>query len=217
MKNILAIGIFLCMLSPTVQAQKLKKKFAIEVSSGTDLGWWIYDTGIPQQSNTNDWGRDYTHHSLALGLGLDLLCRFDKFTLGAGVQTSWLFEDDMIGAQDSEFEFDRVDIAEQAVNFTFYSLQASYTLIESKKYSFSPAFRYGIFQIDTVHPERDNFGAKTFLEIGFDNAVRLSNIELIARPRYRVMKIKPETEKNPGEKHRIYNIGLQLGLRFWLL
>lgn len=206
--------LIICFLYSPSFAQNQEKHWGVEVSVGTDLGWWIYNRGFVAPRANNRFGRDYTHHSVTAATEIDVLYQVKKWTFGLGLSTSWLFEDQMIGQADSEFNFDRVDIADFAVRFQTYSAQIEYDLFSKKGYTFSPNFRYGLFDINTTHPDRASFGTKTFWELGFNQSIRLNRWELVLRPRYRLMTMQSE---NPQEDHKIYNIGVQVGLRFWLL
>ena len=91
---------------------------------------------------------------------------------------------------------------------------AEFDLIQQINYTLSPIVKFGFFRIDTTHPEKENFGAKTFWTFGLTNEIKLSKISLIVRPVYDVLTILPHEEKARNEKHNIYSLGINFGVRY---
>ncbi len=192
-----------------------KRRWEVEFSLGTDVGWWAYDKGSPAgNSGFNTLGQDITHSSVTVSTELDILYRIKSWKIGAGLNLAWLFEDTMIGSDDSEFQFDRYDISENAVGFVNYYGIVEWAMIRKPKYELSPHFRLGSFQIETLHPEEGNFGTRWYGEIGLNNQFYWKRLSFILRPKYRFQRILPKQEKAKDEKHRFYGVGVQFGLRY---
>ena len=106
-------------------------------------------------------------------------------------------------------------IAENSVKFWQFSLLGEYDLYSGNRYTLSPQVKAGSFSIETIHPEKDNFDNKFFFELSALNRISLTgNLGLTFRPFYQVMMIQVKQETLPGEKHRIFSLGLALGLRY---
>ncbi|MDX2302661.1 MAG: hypothetical protein NW226_07660 [Microscillaceae bacterium] len=202
-----------CFLPASLFAQhEITPRLILELSSGADLGWWLYQKG--SVNSFLDQGQDYTHHSATIGIELDLLYRLGRWRLGLGMSYGGFFEDEMNGTRNSEFVVDEYLITEgAAVQFFRYNLQAEYILIQKNKFSLGPQIKYGWFEINTSHPEKENFGYRSYWEVGLQHEFKLKKIYLFFRPKYQVSTILPKEEKQPEEKHKIYGIGLQIGLR----
>lgn len=194
-------------------AQPKAKKLLLEASLGTHLGWWLYQKG--SVNSFLDQGQDYTHHAFIPSLDLGVLYNFKVAKVGIGVTFSALIEDEM----NTEIEgliFGEYPIAEKSVQFRKYYAQGEYHLINGPKYRLAPHFRIGWFQIKSDHPEEDNFGRRIFYEIGLQNEFQLDRIILFFRPQYGFASILPKEENYPDEKHKIYQVGIQFGIRIGL-
>ena len=205
--------IFVLLFSLGVQAQQnTSSKFLLEISTGADLGWWLYQKG--SVNSFLDQGQDYTHHTVTINVETDLLYRIQKLKIGAGISYSAFFENDMNGTRNSEFLVDEYLVTNGAsVQFIRYNIQAEYDLIQKSKYLMSAQVRYGWFSIDTTHPEKDNFGYSSYWEFGLHHEFKINRLNFFIRPRYQVSTILPQTENFNDERHKIYGVGIQMGLR----
>lgn len=208
--------VFLHLGSLSLLAQERDtRRWELEFSLGTDVGWWAYDKGTPASSSGfNTLGQDITHSSITVSTEIDILYRIKSWKLGAGLNVALLIENEMVGSDDSEFQFDRYDIAESAVGFINYYGIVEWGIVRKPKYELAPHFRLGSFQISTLHPEEDNFGTRWYGEIGINNQFYWKRLSFILRPKYRFQRILPKQEQAEGEKHRFFGVGLQMGLRY---
>lgn len=194
------------------QAQRV----ALEVSPSGEMGWWIYDKGKDGQH------LGYDHTSLAFTGGLEtrLLIRVgEKWMVGAEYAFRALVDHDMTRSESPRGNLLEYDIASgSSVNISRLGLEAEYRLMQRAGFAVSPYFKSGLFAIQTIHPEADNFGRKTWWEMGVNYQFSLGRgVSFLLKPRYNTMRIQPQVPKHPGEKHRLYGLGLGLGLRIFLL
>jgi hypothetical protein len=90
-------------------------------------------------------------------------------------------------------------------------LLTSYALVHTGNYTLSPQLKAGIFRIQTTHPDKDNFGYKTFWEAGIRNEITFPQWHLIISPYFNTMTIQPREPVHEGEHHKIYSLGIMFG------
>jgi hypothetical protein len=208
---------FLLILICSAICQDQHDSLIIEVMSGVESGWWVYNKGSTEEGVQNNLGRDRTGYRLFLPTELNIFYKMHRFKIGAGINHSWFFENTMFSSTDSYFYRDRYSVSKNAVKILKVNLAGEFDLIQKMKYALSPVIKFGIFQIDTTHPEKANFGMKTFWGFGITNQIKLSKFNLILRPVYYLLTIKPDVQKANHEQHNIYSLGLNIGLRYSLL
>ena len=186
----------------------------IDVVSGVESGWWVYNKGSTEESVSNNLGWDRTHHRVFLPLEIGIYYQIHRYKIGLGLNHSWFFENTMFSSKDSYFFPDRYPVSDNTIKILKLSLQGEFDLVQKQVFSLSPIIKFGFFKIDTNHPEKDNFGRKTSFAFGITNQIRLSKMDLILRPIFYLLTISPKVEKVYNEKHNIYSIGLNIGLRF---
>ncbi|MDN5202646.1 hypothetical protein QQ008_14755 [Fulvivirgaceae bacterium BMA10] len=214
------IFIVLCLIQGTsvliAQDHAINKKIALEISIGAEAGWWVYNKGTSDGGVKNDLGWDRSHHSLKVPMGLNVLYRIHRFKLGLGGSFAFLTDDDMIASDDTRPIRSKYKISNGVVTFFTYHVASEYDLLQMSHYTFAPHVKFGFFEIGTLHPEKNNFGNRTFWEVGITNEFRKDKFVLIFRPAYTAMTIVPREEKNDGERHNVYSTGLTFGIRYWL-
>ena len=186
----------------------------VEFVSGFETGWWVYNKGSTDSQTKNNLGWDRTRHSIFLPAELNIFYKLDRFKAGVGANYSVFFVYQMVSSKDTYSEPNIYHVAENSVKFLKMNLIAEFDLIQKISYSLSPLVKFGFFEIDTTHPEKENFGRKTFWTFGITNEINLSKLSLIVRPVYDVLTILPQEEKGKNEKHNIYSMGLNLGIRY---
>jgi hypothetical protein len=90
-------------------------------------------------------------------------------------------------------------------------LLTSYALIHAGNYTLSPQLKAGIFTIHTTHPDKDDFGYKTFWEAGIRNKISFPKWHLIISPYFNTMTIQPRESVHEEEHHKIYSLGIMFG------
>ena len=209
--------IFLILLIPSLTfCQTKSNRLVLEYSTGVATGWWVYNKGTTDPGLFNTLGIDRTNHAVFFPIDFNVLYKFKKIKLGAGVNYSLFFASRMRSFEDSDNLFSRYKISDGTVKFKKLSLQTEFDFIEKGTYTLSPNVRFGIFKLDTIHPEKANFGRQTFWEFGISNEIRFSRFGLVLRPKYNASTIQPEAANNKNEKHNLYNFGLDLGIRYWI-
>ena len=96
-------------------------------------------------------------------------------------------------------------------------MQTEYEVVRKKNYTFSPNLKFGSFVIQSIHPDRENFGTKFYWEISLVNEISLSRIRLVIKPEFRSMMIKPKQRMNFNEQHEIKGFGISVGVRLPLI
>ena len=209
--------LFLSLLTTQIQAKSDKISIGVSATSGAAAGWWIYNKGV---SNTVDpgihLGYDRSHLSMILPVDFSVVLRKNNWRFGIVAGGTWLYEDRMIGSESSDNFGQRYDIAEKAVKFKKLGFVAAYHLIDKKRFSFSPQLTLGSFNIEALHPDKDNFGFKYFFKVEMESSITIVNsLEFLVLPFYEEMAILPKTETNAGMNHRVYSFGIVGGLRYW--
>lgn len=197
-------------LNTIANAQTSDKSGNMEVgfSAGLASGWWIYSLG-------NGAGIDRTDNVPKIGFDGEVLFKPRRIGIGAGLGYSFLGDNTMEAFEDTRAQRSKYFIADKVVQFWTYYLFAEYDIYTNNKYILSPQVRAGGFSINTTHPEKDNFNSQLFLEFSALNQFYLSEqLRFSIRPFYQVMMIPVKEKMLPGEKHRIFSLGLSLGLRY---
>lgn len=210
------ICLLLIFLSSAISQNK-HNSLIIDVVSGVESGWWVYNKGSTEEGGQNNLGRDRTRHRVFLPTEMSICYKIHRLKMGAGINHSWFFENTMLGSTDSYFFRYRYPVSENTIKILKMNLLGEFDLIQKNNYMLSPVIKFGIFKIDTNHPEKANFGTKTFWGFGITNQIKLSKFSLILRPVYYVLTIKPDVEKASHEQHHIYSIGVNIGLRYSIM
>jgi hypothetical protein len=204
---------FLLLIPVIAECQNSLK---IEFVSGFETGWWVYNKGSTDDQVANNLGWDRTRHSIFLPAELSVFYKFDRYKVGGGVNYSMFFVYQMVSSQDTYANPKIYHVADNSVKFLKVNFLLEFDLIQKIRYIMSPLVKFGFFRIDTIHPEKENFGRKTFWTVGLTNEIRLSRFSLILRPVFDVLTILPRKEKARNEKHNVYSMGLSLGIRYSL-
>lgn len=194
-------------LSFGVKAQP-PEKLQIGVSTGIAGSWWIYTLGTGA-------GIDRTDYKPKITFEGEVLFKFKRFGFGGGLGYSLLLVNTMDAFEDTRAQRKKYRIADNYVQLLQYHLLMEYALFSGPKYTLSPQVRIGGFNIDTTHPQKENFDNKLFIELGAVNEISLSErLWFTIRPFYQVMMISVNEEQLPGEQHRIFSLGLSIGVRY---
>lgn len=181
-----------------------------ELSSSVALGWWIYTLGTGQ-------GIDRTDYETKLGFEGNIMVKVHRVGVGVGIGYSLLFDNFMEEFEDTRMQRRKYRIADNQVRFLTYHLLLEYALFTKTKYILSPQLKSGLFDIKTTHPQKENFNHKWFIELGVMNEINLSDkLWFTLRPFYQAMMISVKEELLPGEKHRVFSLGISLGVRYQL-
>jgi len=213
----LALSIIIALIFGTPQAGAQITRgthgLLMDVHSSFESGWWVYDRGNdPDTGQQLGWDRSDNENTIAVGL--DLWYQLRKMNIGIGTSYNAFFETKMEAFEDQLNGRKRYPVSGGAVTFLKYYLQLEYALFQGRKYDFNLHGRFGGFSISTTHPEKDNFGLKTFFEVGITNQVHFKHVTFLIRPKYSEMTIRPVEEQNPGEIHKIRSYGISFGIRY---
>jgi len=194
-------------LSFGVKAQPFEK-LQIGVSTGIASGWWVYTLGTGT-------GIDRTDTQPKITFEGEVLFKFKRFGFGGGLGYSLLVANSMDAFEDTRVQRSKYRIADNYVQLLQYHLLMEYALFSGPKYTLSPQVRIGGFNIDTTHPQKENFDNKLFIELGAVNEISLSErLWFTIRPFYQAMMISVKEELLLGEQHRIFSLGLSFGIRY---
>ncbi len=183
-------------------------KLHIGVSTGIASGGWIYTLGTGA-------GIDRTDNEAKITFEGEIIYKIKRWGLGAGIGYSILLDNTMEAFEDTRAQRRKYFIADNHVQFLQYHLQMEYALFSGSKYTLSPQVRIGGFNIDTIHPQKENFDNKMFIELSAVNEISLSQrLWLTIRPYYQSMLMSVKEEILPGEQHRISSLGLSFGVRY---
>lgn len=199
-----------------VFSQEKKEKLAISFISGFKTGWWIYHKGLSNATGGADQGWDRTHYEPKISLEGGLTYRYKRIVSTVFVSTSFYIENEMLEHEDFFPARKKYAISNGSVTFLEYGLAVGYDLINSRRFKLSPDLGLGFFEIETSHPQKDNFGNRYFWHLGIQSKIRKGDITWILAPQYQEMTIKPRAEIHKNEKHKIHSFGLNFGLRYWI-
>jgi hypothetical protein len=200
--------------SAVSQSPEEKGDFMADVNGSFEIGWWVYYKGMEPDS-LYQLGWDRTDSRNTTSIGFDLWYRIRRLYIGLGTNFNAFLVDKMEEFEDQVDGRRRYAISDRAVTYVKYYGQLEYAIFQSSKYDFNIHGRFGGFSISTTHPESDNFGRRTFYELGISNYVHFKSLTLIIRPKYSDMTIRPIEETYPGEIHKLRSYGISAGLRYW--
>ncbi|MEM9024869.1 MAG: hypothetical protein AAGB22_14065 [Bacteroidota bacterium] len=191
-------------------------RFGIAVGTGIEVAWWVYDRGSNVEGVANTLGWDRTQQSPIFPVELNAHYRWKRLTFEVGGGFRAFLEDRMRRADDAVGNFSRYAISNGAVTFRYAHAGIGLALIQRQRFDWGPAIKVGTFNISSTHPEEGNFGSRYFWELGVDHTIRFGRFDWTFRPNYQVWTIRPEERQNNNENHRIYSLGLDTRLRFWI-
>ncbi len=192
------------------------QKSQLEVGLGSEFGWWVHELGSENPDAFSDLGVTKTHHTPAPFISSSWLWKINRWKIGPSVQGGLFFETQMRTPSDSRDGWERIRIAKKDgfVPIFRYGIHIEYQLIKRGRYTLAPAFRYGAFQWNTLHPKQDNFGYKHFSEIIFYHIWHFKKRDLFLRMNYDTLRVFLKEKNNPFEKHYLYFWGTSFGIRF---
>ena len=208
--------IFFLFLSEVGISQNSQPEFSLEIISGAEIGWWIYNKGSTEAGVKNNLGWDKARVSPFIPIEINGIVIFKKWSIGAGFNYSMLLENEMDNHRDSRQFFAQYEIAERFVTLSSFQVLTEYRLFQSPKFSLNPGIKAGYFLINTTHPQKDNFGPKLFWEFGLTHEIIFSRIRFLIRPNYTTMIIFPKNRLNENEIHHLYSFGVNVGMRLFL-
>ncbi|MBX2843217.1 MAG: hypothetical protein KTR26_15715 [Flammeovirgaceae bacterium] len=195
-------------------AQKEKNKYILDISVSFGSGWWTYYKGIDE--NGIDLGWDRADTSPIAGAEIGFLAKFGNIKPGIFFNVATYFQDEMDASNLTQINWIQYPIGDKFVNFMKFGGQLEIDILEREAFVLSPNIKLGIFLIDTIHPEKENFGSKYFFEIGIKAEKQFPKFNLYVLPRGSFMTIHPQNVKAKGEIHKIYGYGVNMGMRLRL-
>ncbi|MCB9235388.1 MAG: hypothetical protein H6581_27280 [Bacteroidia bacterium] len=214
--KLIASLFLLSLLCLTSWAQVSKGKFAVDLQSGTQAGWWIFNQGSDDPKISNNQGWDRTHLANIWHEELNLRYRLGRLQLGAGVAFLDLRDRIMVDSEDQSWSRDRYAIADVSLKGIFYSAIVGWELVSNPRYSFVPELKTGTFYLDQISPEKPWMKGNFHWEAGLSNEFRLGRLGLLLKPVY---TSGTTFHKKPGFYHQrstLVGFGITGGIRFWI-
>lgn len=207
------ISLFLILSALASQGQEKRAIPDIEIYSGFDGGWWLYNLGTTNDIyyNTEGWGRSYA--SPSFNFGLSLIWEIKRFQIGAGFDRTWFLENEMVGAEHADRNYDLYKISDGVITYWSYYGMLAFRIAEARHFSLSPMVRIGGFQIESLHPEQGNLKNKWYLQAGANLNWDMKKWALVFRPYFRSRHMKPKIGLQ-NESHTIIGFGGELGWRW---
>ena len=218
LRNVLLLKAFMIFLLTfcTFFYSACAQELSFEIATGASGGWWYYSQGAVDNAFDTGKGNAYSESTLMVPLETNIRYTLHRFDVGLGINYTLFVEDDMYGVGNQDATLNTIKISEGAVTFLKVHLLSSFALLQRERYTLSPQIKTGLFNIHTTHPEKDNFGTKTFWETGFMNEISFTKWSLILYPHFNTMNIHTREPVHTGENHKIYSLGIMFGTR-WLL
>ena len=212
--------VLLILLIPHLMTgQSLRHQLRIQLLTGTETGWWVYNKGMTDTLPSIHRGYDRTHLAFMLPFELGLIYEGTKSE--AGISFTWrtLYDDVLISSAHTWRRFNKYALTsgDKQVRMIQWGLHASYKWIETPRYEFHSGLKLGGFYLLEVIAAESPFGFKWFQEILLTQKIQLSrHVSFILVPRVARMRIQLPDSPYEGARHDIYNIGFHLGLRMGL-
>ncbi len=191
-----------------------QKTALFELSAGAGSGWWNYDKG-EAEDNSGHLGWDHTSTRAFINTEVDVIFKINRWAIGPGAKLVFFLDNDMLAGEHSQYNYSKYPIALRNVQFFQYYVLSEYDLYNGKKFLFSPSVKVGSFLIDTIHPRSEQMGFSIFFEAGASNQISLAkNLFLVLRPSLQMMRIWGNEDARDGEKHQLFNLNINAGLRY---
>lgn len=196
-------------------ALPLQAQLSLSVQSGTELGWWVYNKGWTDTLPTVHQGYDRTHLSFVAPVGLQLQYQHQRWEYGLGLQFRVLFDDVLIGSDHRRGGRNQYNLSRNGsdVGFVLWQGHLAWLALEKGRYQLWPQVQLGGFRPIATHPREQFFQYFVLYSLGLEQRVRMGdNWALQLSPRYVEQTIFTGPGAYEGETHKIYTIGLILGI-----
>ncbi len=201
------------LLTFSTNAQQKATSVALEINSGAQIGWWLYDRGSTATGIHNTEGFDNSHLSFFLPLEVNVLTKVKSFRVGVG-GTYYAFFDKSMRRQYYDRPIDyKYQLSEGHVDFFGVHLLGEWVLFQNRNWAIVPHLKFGTFWVNSLHPDQAGFGLKTNIEIGLNQEIKVNKTTLVLRPLYRSGTIQPKQKNSKNHKHHIYAFGVMMGAR----
>ena len=205
MKAIFTLIFFVALGMPAGLSQ-----LSIELSSGADLGWWVYDKGL--RADGTDAGYDRTHLALSIPAEASLMYQFGKWSVGVGYSQRWLDDNLLIGSEDRRGDRTRYFITEnfEDILTRHLSLSGRYHWLQKKRFQMYARVQLGSFRSNVSIRDGAELTRHFWYELSLDQQFQLIGpVQLTIRPRFTRMLINTA---DPHQSHQLITIGLAAGL-----
>jgi hypothetical protein len=196
-----------------------QSNWSLSVQSGAELGWWVYDKGFNDSLPDFHQGFDRTHLSFVLPLEISLHWQNQRWQYGLGLQYRVLFDDVLIGSDHRRSSRNQYNISRNGseVGFVQWHAQLAWQALQQGRYQFWPWLRVGGFRPFAVHPREDYYRFFLHYTLALENRVQMGEKwALQFMPRYTEKTILTRSDAFRGEQHKVYTIGIMLGVCCYL-
>ena len=219
-RNILRFMAIMVFLIPFwLKGQSNEPKFHLQLLSGTEAGWWVYNKGSTDTLPQIHRGYDRTHFAFMLPIELGMVLTYPQLEWGLSFTFLTLYDDELISSAHSwrKYRIYPLTTDEHQVRLFQWGLSGSYIWIDRPRYEFQAGIKLGGFHLIEVLEVDSPFGLKWFQEILLTQKVRINrHFDLMLVPKVARMRIQVRNSPYAGERHDIYRIGFHLGLRMKL-
>ena len=215
MKPYLILFLLVWLIPSEAEAQALRNGFSFELAGGPEAGRWAYHRGLDEDGVPLGFDRSF----LSLLGSVEFGVFYHHRNLKTGIQANFriLFEDYLIRSQHTRFDFERYLVTDKkAVRLPSVNLVVAYSLVRYPKFIMRPQVSVGTFFLDTVHPDKENFGFHFVWSGGLENEWTKGRVSVLLQPHYTSYLIFPKENLLKGELNHIYSMGLKVGIRYWL-
>lgn len=211
------IFVFPLLLLPIFSFSQSSPQFFLQISSGADIGWWIYDKGQTDTLPTIHRGYDRTHLAAIYPIEIEAGIKAQRWTFAAGYSRRTLEDNVMIGSDHRRGDRNKYKIIQDKsyIPLHTYHAQAAYSLVQKRRFSMGFQLRVGGFSLTHDHPRKAYFHHQWMYETALPIYLDISRqLQFMFRPRYAQLNISTKGSTYNGEKHGIYSVGATGGLRF---
>lgn len=201
---------FSLLFSWQILAQSQNNWF-LEVNTGFQAGWWMYNHGTSNQNVFANQGLDYSHFSSFLPFGLALGKKLGKTKIALGAAYTIYFDDELRRHTNTPSILATYKIADGFPKLVHAFFQIDRTLLQRKNFTVGPFLKAGWFKLLADPPRAWRFGFSYFWQAGLQGSFKLKKGQIFLRPSFQENYIKINEPDLEDARNKIFSLGVELG------
>jgi hypothetical protein len=188
--------------------------FQWEINTGGGAGWWYH---LRQADSLGGERMDRTHFSPTFVLATRLGWQSQRWGIALSYQHRILFDDELVAFDDRSPRRVRIPIAPQGASLhrNLLGLQLSYFLLNKEKYRLSAALEVGSFDLNSLHPDQENFAFRWYREFQIRQSWQLSSrLRFLVHMQFSRSALFLQRPRFEGEQHSFISLELNGGFQY---
>lgn len=182
----------------------------ITFGSGTSVGWWVQKSKFSQNNNVI---ADRSHFALAIPVNSSINYSFNDVNIGLVGTILFTNDDRIVLSEDKSFNDRTTQISNGWFSLSSFGIKFNYLFFSDSKISVAPEIQLGVFDIQTTHPNRQNFTNKIYYSAGVEITIKSQSHGLFITPNYTEYLMNDNTMGYT--KHNIYFVGIDFGYKYF--